>query len=163
MIVLTSPDSFEQRCHGRSIRGAPPDMKQGPLPQWIHENIATQLADIIRRPSQPMVSRDQPGVRPLGRRPPERRPPSITHPVRAKEDTTAVNQHRPHETRLARILFGTLPRFEGDNKDSQVGRQAAFRELPPGVVSSAVKIPILMSAPAAAADRPRCPGDGRAG
>jgi len=119
VVALALPDPCEERLDGRPIRRAFPDVKQGHPSRWIHDNVATQLVDVARRAPRPMASRDQPGVRPPGRGPPDRRPPATAHPVGAVEDTPPVDQQGPPETRLARVLFGPLPRLEGYDHDPQ--------------------------------------------
>lgn len=118
-IALALPNPFEEHRNGRPIRRAFPDVKQGHPPHWVHENVAAQLVDVIRGAPRPTPARDQPGVRPPGRGPPDRRPLAVTHPVAAIEHTPPVNQHRPPETHLANVLFGALPSLERHDYDAQ--------------------------------------------
>lgn len=118
-IALALSNPFEEHRNGRPIRRAFPDVKQGHPPHWVHENVAAQLVDVIRGAPRPTPARDQPGVRPPGRGPPDRRPLAVTHPVAAIEHTPPVNQHRPPETHLANVLFGALPSLERHDYDAQ--------------------------------------------
>lgn len=111
------PNPFEEHRNGRPIRRAFPDVMQGHPPHWVHENVAAQLVDVIRGAPRPTPARDQPGVRPPGRGPPDRRPLAVTHPIAAIEHTPPVNQHRPPETHLANVLFGALPSLERHDYD----------------------------------------------
>lgn len=92
---------------------------QGHPPDWVHENVAAQLADVAGGPSQPMTPHDQSSVRPPSRKPPERRPPTTSHAIGAVENTLPVNQQGPRETHLAHVRFGTLPSLERYDYDAQ--------------------------------------------
>jgi hypothetical protein len=116
-IALALPDPREERCDRRPIRRTRPDMMQRHAPNGVHENVSPQLADVASGTPQPVAPADQLDVRPPGGGPPDRRPSTATHPIGAVEDPPPVNQQGPSETRLARVLLGTLSGLERHDDD----------------------------------------------
>jgi len=111
--------ALEERCNGRPIRRAFPDMMQGHPPRRVHENVSAKLVDVARGTPQPAALPDQPEVRPPGGGPPDRRPSTAPHAIGAIEDPPLVDQQGPSEPRLAHVFVGArsgLERYDDDRE-----------------------------------------------
>jgi hypothetical protein len=116
-IALALSDPLEERCNLRPIRRAFPGMMQGHPPRGVHEHVSAQLVDVASGTPQPVAPADQLDVRPPGGGPPDHRPSTAPHPIGAIEAPPPVNQQGPPETRLARVLLGTLSGLERHDDD----------------------------------------------
>jgi hypothetical protein len=119
-IALALPNPFEKYRNCRPVRWPFPYVMQGHPSHWVYDNVAAQLVDVIRGAPRPTSARDQPGVRPPGRGPPDRRPLAVTHPITAIEHAPPVNQQRPPEIRFAHVFFGMLQSLERHDDDAHI-------------------------------------------